>query len=333
MAQIVLGMACSHGPMLVTPPDQWGQRVEADRLNRTHFYRGNTYTFDELAALRVDENLAQEITQEIWNSRYAACRAAISKLADIIDEVKPDAAVIVGNDQKEMFDEACNPAFAIYTGSKIENRMGLEEHRANLEPGVAVAQPGRIPPEGATYDGLPDLGNFLAGQLTLAGFDIATVTRLRTGRAAIPHAFGFVYRQMMRDRVIPNVPIMINTFYPPNQPNVERCYAFGQALRKAVESWPQDQRVALIASGGLTHFVIDREVDDALMHCLRDQSIARLARFDETIFQSGTSEIKNWIPVAAAMAGVELTLNIVDYVPCYRSMAGTGSAMGFAFWR
>jgi len=30
MAKIVLGMGASHGPLLATPPEQWGGRVEAD---------------------------------------------------------------------------------------------------------------------------------------------------------------------------------------------------------------------------------------------------------------------------------------------------------------
>ncbi len=48
---------------------------------------------------------------------------------------------------------------------------------------------------------------------------------------------------------------------------------------------------------------------------------------------SGHSEIKNWITVAGIMAETRLKMNIVDYVPCYRSEAGTGNAMGFAYWK
>jgi 3-O-methylgallate 3,4-dioxygenase len=62
-------------------------------------------------------------------------------------------------------------------------------------------------------------------------------------------------------------------------------------------------------------------------------AIDRLAAIPEPLFQSGTSEIKNWIPVAGAMAEVGMMMTLVDYVPCYRSLAGTGNAMAFAFWR
>jgi hypothetical protein len=44
----------------------------------------------------------------------------------------------------------------------------------------------------------------------------------------------------------------------------------------------------------------------------------------------GTSEIRNWILVAGAVETLEMKL--IDYVPCYRTEAGTGCAMAFAHW-
>jgi 3-O-methylgallate 3,4-dioxygenase len=44
------------------------------------------------------------------------------------------------------------------------------------------------------------------------------------------------------------------------------------------------------------------------------------------------SEIKNWVPVAGAMAALGLPMALVDHVPCYRSDAGAGNAMGFVYW-
>jgi 3-O-methylgallate 3,4-dioxygenase len=52
----------------------------------------------------------------------------------------------------------------------------------------------------------------------------------------------------------------------------------------------------------------------------------------EAIFQAGTSEVKNWIPVAGAMDELGFGMEVIDYVPCYRSEAGTGNAMAFATW-
>jgi hypothetical protein len=44
----------------------------------------------------------------------------------------------------------------------------------------------------------------------------------------------------------------------------------------------------------------------------------------------GTSEIRNWMVVSGA-AG-DLDMKLIDYVPCYRSPAGTGTANGFYWW-
>ena len=52
MARIVLGIGTSHGPMLSIPPEYWKDRVAADRAETKHPFRGGTYTFDNLAALR-----------------------------------------------------------------------------------------------------------------------------------------------------------------------------------------------------------------------------------------------------------------------------------------
>src|SRR5262249_26308983 len=55
----------------------------------------------------------------------------------------------------------------------------------------------------------------------------------------------------------PAVPFFTNTFYPPNQPSVRRCFSLGKALADAIASWDADLRVAVIGSGGMSHFVVD----------------------------------------------------------------------------
>jgi 3-O-methylgallate 3,4-dioxygenase len=137
----------------------------------------------------------------------------------------------------------------------------------------------------------------------------------------------------MNDDVTPSIPIFVNTFYPPNQPSARRCAQFGRAVVRAVQSWPVDARIALVGSGGLTHFVINERIDELVLDGIRDGDLTKITGLPESIFQSGTSEIKNWIPVAAAMMELKIPAHIVDYVPCYRSIAGTGNAMGFAYWQ
>ena len=330
MAKIVLGMGTSHGPMLSTPPEEWGQRATFDRGVRHHF-KGRTWSFDELVETRKDGHFEREITPELWRQRHAACRTALAKLAEVFAEVKPDIAVIVGNDHMEMFNEATVPAFSVFWGDELVNNEWSEARKAKAAIGTLVAVPGHVPPGGAIYPCVPALGKHLIEAMIAEGFDVASMKQLPGDET--PHAYGFVYRQIMRDEPLPCVPVALNTYYPPNQPTIRRCYDFGKALARAIESWESDARVALIASGGLSHFVIDESVDQTFIDAMRSRSIDKVAALGEAIFQSGTSEVKNWVPVAGAMAELGFKLDVVDYVPCYRSPAGTGNAMGFVYWR
>jgi 3-O-methylgallate 3,4-dioxygenase len=335
MAKIVLGMGTSHGPMLSTPPDLWHSRVPFDKSHAAHPFRGERYTFDELVALRADENMAAQITPEKWRERHAACRAALTTLADVFAQAKPDVAIIVGNDQKEVFTDKLMPAFVVFRGETLLNVPLSEEQKSKLGPGVAIATPGYMTPELQAYPGHPQLADHITRSLMDNGFDITVSNELPSGPRGhgVPHAFGFVYRQIMRDKPIPTVPLFVNTFYPPNQPSARRCFDFGAQVKRAVESFPADLRVAVFASGGLTHFVIDETLDRRVIEAMRVRDIESLTTIPENLFQDGTSELKNWIPVAGAMSALGLDMTLVDYVPCYRSMAGTGNAMGFAYWR
>ncbi len=330
MAKVVLGIGTSHGPMLVTPASTWGARVPDDKRSR-HYYKGRTWTFDELVEERRDERLSEQITEQAWQRKHAACQAAIARLASVLAEVQPDVLVIVGNDQMEVFRDGLIPAFTVFHGERIVNNPLTPQRLSQLPEGVRGSIPGYIPESGGSYAGVPELGLHIAATAAADGFDIAAMSRLPGEET--PHAFGFVYRQLLADRPMPSVPVILNTFYPPNQPRVERCYAFGKVLLRAIESWNEDARVALVASGGLTHFVINEEVDGILLEAMQTHDVERVFALGETIFQDGTSEAKNWLPVAAAMAELKLPMHLVDYVPCYRSEAGTGNAMAFVYWK
>jgi Catalytic LigB subunit of aromatic ring-opening dioxygenase len=335
MARIRFGLATSHGPMLSIPPEYWVDRVSADRENPRHFFKGKTYTFDEMVDLRRGEGLADQIPPDVAQARHERCQNAIRRLADFFDEHRPDVAVVIGNDQMEVFTGDHVPALAMFWGDYVEGHPRTPEFLAKLNRGVARAEADRTPPVYTQYPCLPGLGKHMIESAIVEGFDVAQLRRLTVGEIGVnsaPHAYGFVYRRIMRDRVVPHVPVFVNTFYPPNQPPVARCFAFGRALARAVASWPEDWSVAVIASGGLTHFVVDEELDTGILDAIKKGDVAALSRIPESMFQSGTSEIKNWIAAAGAMAEAGLSMNLLDYVPCYRSEAGTGSAMGFAQW-
>ena len=225
MARIVLGLATSHGPMLSIPAENWADRVLADRANPQHFYNGKTYTFEEMAALRKSENLTAQITPEVCAERHARCQRAIRQLGDLYEESKADIAVVIGNDQMEVFTNEHVPAFAVFWGAYVEGIPRTPEFLAKLQPGIARAELDRTPSVYTQYPCLPDLGRHVIETAMAENFDVSQMTRLSTGEIgsnAVPHAYGFVYRRVMRDRVLTQEPVFVNTIYPPNQPKAAR---------------------------------------------------------------------------------------------------------------
>ena len=126
------------------------------------------------------------------------------------------------------------------------------------------------------------------------------------------------------------VPVVVNTYYPPNQPRPGRCYRLGGAIREAVESFPEEKRIGILASGGLSHFTIDETLDRLVLAACRERDAAALAAIPRAKLNSGTSEIRNWI--VAAGAAESLSTAWQEYEPLYRTPAGTGCGMAFACW-
>jgi len=338
MAQIVLGLGVSHTPQLHTPAEQWDIRVEADRRNKAHQYRGKTYDWDGLRTLRQGEALAEQAGIQQRQARLERAHRSLEELARLFERVKPDVAVVVGNDQHELFDDSITPAFTVFWGDAIENVPRSQEQIARLPAGIHIADHGHVPPQTEVYPGAPELGLHIIRRAIEDDFDVAhskVLHKVDPGHSilsGVPHAYGFVYRQIMRDKVIPNVPIILNTFYPPNQPNVRRCFAFGQSIGRAIESWREDCRVAVIGSGGLSHFVVDPEFDRAFLKALENRDVDALAKPGEALYQSGTSECKNWIVAAGILSTTPLKMTLLSYDPFIRSEVGTGTGTAFAYW-
>src|SRR5262249_47769618 len=147
-------------------------------------------------------------------------------------------------------------------------------HRANLSDAKVANWPeGRV-----THPTDAGLGQYLIEALIEEEFDVTRSNAMPKGTrdGTIGHAFYYVYRRLMDNEVIPNVPIMVNTYYPPNAPTAKRSYKFGQALRRAVEAWDSDKRVAIIASGGLSHTVIEEDLDARIIEGLKENSFEKL---------------------------------------------------------
>jgi hypothetical protein len=144
------------------------------------------------------------------------------------------------------------------------------------------------------------------------------------------HAFGFVHTWLMRGDAPPVVPVFMNTYFPPNLPSPRRCYRLGQAIAEAVEAYPGDARVGIIASGGLSHFTVDEALDTTVLRALQDKDATTLQTLPPKKLQGGSSEIRNWICAAGALEALPMRWS--DYQPGYRTPAGTGTGLGFALW-
>jgi OH-DDVA oxygenase/3-O-methylgallate 3,4-dioxygenase len=337
MAQIVLGVWTTHGPQLNTTPEEWMLRVPADKA-RKHWFKGKSYPFDELVEMRKSEGLAEQATLEARTRHHAACQAAIAALAKIWAEVRPDCCVIFGNDQRELMLPSLQPAYTVYYGDTFWNGPIPEQRSARLPPGIRESEWANRPEQRTEYPGLPDLAKKLLATGIAEGWDFAASNAWpehepEHHHAGTPHAFAYVLRRVMDDLAIPTLPIITNTFFPPNQPRPWRCFDFGKLVHRVVADWDANLRVAIVGSGGMTHFVINEEFDRQLIAAIQGRDERYLRAVDPNLMQDGTSELLNWISASGCLFQTGLSGELIDYVPCYRTAAGSGTAQGFLAWR
>jgi hypothetical protein len=326
MAKIVLGIVTSHSPQLSVPGDLWGTYAERDKCN-PGLYRipdGKHVTYEELLE-EPHPGIEKQLTSEVFQARHEANQAGISKLAEVMEKANLDVIVMFGDDQSEVFSADFMPAMCVFWGDTVPfSRRSFGNRDAAME-----AIDGYYSRPEKEYPVHAKLGKHIVESLSTDDFDIMHARTIGEGKS-ISHAFGFVWNRLMGDKITQTVPIHINTYFPPNQPTPLRSWELGQSVRKAIESWDNDLRVAVLGSGGFGHFVVDEEIDQDCIKALEGKNTKAIGALPLERLQSGTSEVRNWF--AAAGAAEELDMHMVDYVPCYRSVAGTGCAMGFAYW-
>ena len=88
--------------------------------------------------------------------------------------------------------------------------------------------------------------------------------------------------------------------------------------------------MAVLASGGLSHIVIDEPLDQQVLDALKAKDTKALHALPRELLKGGTSEILNWVALDGAVG--ELPMTLIDYIPGYRSRPSTGCAMAFAYW-
>jgi hypothetical protein len=329
MAEIVLAIGTSHSPLLNSPAEDYPKHAAIDASGRKLIDKnGRACTYGELLA-QADPSIKQQIEPQVLEQRSARCTANIAHLSRELAEAKLDALIVVGDDQHEQFFDDNMPAILIYWGETIENNPLHMDEDAPQFWRKARSQFHETEKTRA-YPVDAKLGLHLIESLIGQGFDVSQGKRLAKEHGE-GHAFGFVHRRMMNEHVVPIVPVALNTYFPPNQPRPRRCHALGQAIRAAVKSAPGNARVGILASGGLSHFTVDEALDRAVLKACKDIDGAALAAIPVEKLNSGSSEIRNWIAVAGAAAHLNNVWQ--EYIPCYRSAAGTGCGMGFALWK
>jgi hypothetical protein len=319
MATITYAVGSSHGPTNRTPPEEWTRLGAGDK---------NDPRFDFEAHLaKVRPGMEEELALEKRQERGVALLAALAKLRESVAAANVDVMVVVSNahriwpdDSQAVFGVMRSEAFAV----TVPNNEPFDPDARFRDPGT------RAKPQTTDKAGHPDLANHLISGLIERGFDVACKDGLREGEA-IDEAFGFVYDLLPEGSTTPVVPFMLSR-YLPYQASAARCVALGKALREAIESWDSSLRVGLMASGGLSHQVIDEELDARVVAGLTSGDLADLAELPREQLNGapGTPEILNWVTVAAAMAPTNMTL--VDYVPAFRSLAGTGHGLTYGTW-
>jgi hypothetical protein len=331
MAKIVLGAGSSHTPMLLASDETLPRFLETDQKIKHRDKEGQPATYAELLE-KADPKMAAMVAPAELVARQNRVRAASAHLSQVLNSAGLDALIVMSDDQDEAYLEDNRPTFAIYYGETILNSNEQHEQYRQRFPEWYVknrqaffedAKPREYPVDSK-------LALHLIGSLMDNGFDPAASKRMRKGEGE-GHGMAYVHRRLMdAEHPIPIVPVFLNTYFPPNQPRPRRCYQLGQAIRKAVETYSGDARVGIIASGGLSHFLVDEEFDRAILKACADKDAAFLQNLPRNKLHSGSSEILNWVGIAGACE--HLDLNWFEYVPGYRTPAGTGTGLSFASW-
>jgi hypothetical protein len=337
MAEIIFGFGTSHGPLLATPPHEWDLRANVDRKNKALAFEAGTYDFQQLYQLRKDQHFEAQNTLDVRKERDARCQRQLDVLGERLAQANPDVLIIVGDDHHEWFQNDIQPAFSIFHGKQVFNRaLTAEEEQQKIANGGGYAMKIYYPQRDEIYPCPSDLASHITTRATQDGFDVTALGAQPHDSGAprqLGHSYGFVYRRILKSRPLPLIPILVNTYYPPNQPTAKRCFDFGRAIARAIKAWPGKERVGVVASGGVSHFVIDEAFDWRLLNAMKQRNYKVLIEEPEIHFRSGTSETKNWLVVSGMVAETGLNMELLDYVPCYRSEAGTGSGMAFATWQ
>jgi aromatic ring-opening dioxygenase catalytic subunit (LigB family) len=246
--------------------------------------------------------------------QQARMAAGFRELGKRLEAARPDVLVIVAPDHWSNFFLDNVPAVCIGVG---------ETHEGPPEPWMKDF-PHRV------IAGHAELGLHIAKTAMQEGFEPSLSHRLK-----LDHGFCIPLWRMALARLPRIVPIVVNAIEPP-MPSLARCYQWGGLISKAVKSYDESLRVAILGTGGLSHSIgeptmgaihedFDRETirlfggpAGDLLRYLREQLPSR---------GNGSEEVRSWLVAHGAAGGRGFEL--VDYLPVPTVIVGCG----FASWR
>lgn len=303
MGQLTLGMASSHAFTLMDP-STW----DTFRLQNRRSYERR---YGQLPVEHAAE-IAEE-TDAIVRARYERIDGALTRLRSTLERERPDAIIIVADDQDENFTTTI-PQFGVYLGKDFRTDASDSAARVLGHPALANAI----------------LESCVRGDIDLAAIHAFPDDHLRA------HAIGPVLRVIDPSAVIPVVPLFVNAIHEP-APSPARCFHVGEMIRSAVEACAGIGSVCIYASGGLSHFTagypwrryrgdmthgaIDEDFDRGLISAMLEDRGADLARLSsDDLLRHGDIEFRTWLVALGALRGARP--DFIEYQAFYRGLMG-----------
>ena len=329
MAELVFGLATSHTPMLTLEGKRWSERAADDTKSKSLNLSDGRYVSYEQLAKENGAPYGEIATEENFLKMEAAAQTALDRVSDRLLKAAPDVVIIVGDDQAELFSLSNMPSVSVFYGDEI---LTHERRLTEQTPSwVGAVTKGYAMDAVHSFPGHSKFALELVHGLIEADVDIGAAAKVDDPHTAgFGHAYGFIIERLFKGKSIPVVPILLNTYYPPNAPTARRCYEIGRKIASIIEKSKSDMRVAVAASGGLSHFVVDEDLDRRVLEAIRTKDADTLKNLSRHQLNSGSSEILNWVMVAGISE--KLTNDWADYYPGRRTPAGTGTGIGFATW-
>jgi 2,3-dihydroxyphenylpropionate 1,2-dioxygenase len=221
--------------------------------------------------------------------------AAMREVGKVLDETKPDAIVFLGADHVETFSVTCVPTFAIVAGSNAVARFAGRERTMPIAREMA---------EDILHKLVEDYN-----------FDISY-----SEDAELGHAFAVPFEYVIGQRSIPVIPFFTNVYVPP-LPTPKRCEALGKALAQIIKG--RKERVAIIASGGMSHFPgttkylhPEFDFDRWLVSQFEAGNTDALLNMTGTqLDEVGNTEMLSWAVLFGAIGAQKGEL--IDYIPTW----------------